>query len=194
MSPPEHALSQKVLEFLIAQQDWFMLDIPPPPKSAPGSGLGEPTSPTEDDADDITVFPSSDEEGQSSLDGWKLVGTQRRRPTRRRTTLEQNGMSILPNSIPILTATIEGELPPVSETVPTPEDSLSIGSGSATVSRSRTLPSGRSPGQEESGAGGANAPHTAEQQRRVLRKQKRASSSQPAANRSHSSEIPPLAT
>ncbi|KIM39928.1 hypothetical protein M413DRAFT_29083 [Hebeloma cylindrosporum] len=31
MSPKEHALSQKVLEFLIAQQDWFMLDISPPP-------------------------------------------------------------------------------------------------------------------------------------------------------------------
>jgi len=31
MSPPEHALSQRVLEFLIAQQDWFMLDIAPPP-------------------------------------------------------------------------------------------------------------------------------------------------------------------
>ncbi|KAJ2922555.1 hypothetical protein H1R20_g14545, partial [Candolleomyces eurysporus] len=31
MSPQEHALSQKVLEFLIAHQDWFMLDIPPPP-------------------------------------------------------------------------------------------------------------------------------------------------------------------
>ncbi|KAF8150814.1 Rho GTPase activation protein, partial [Crassisporium funariophilum] len=27
MSPKEHALSQQVLEFLIAQQDWFMLDI-----------------------------------------------------------------------------------------------------------------------------------------------------------------------
>ncbi|KIK10036.1 hypothetical protein K443DRAFT_80815 [Laccaria amethystina LaAM-08-1] len=33
MSPQEHALSQRVLEFLIAQQDWFMLDIPPPPNS-----------------------------------------------------------------------------------------------------------------------------------------------------------------
>ncbi|KAF8969187.1 Rho GTPase activation protein, partial [Flammula alnicola] len=31
MSPHAHALSQKVLEFLIAQQDWFMLDIVPPP-------------------------------------------------------------------------------------------------------------------------------------------------------------------
>jgi len=31
MLPKEHALSQRVLEFLIAQQDWFMLDISPPP-------------------------------------------------------------------------------------------------------------------------------------------------------------------
>ncbi|KJA26415.1 hypothetical protein HYPSUDRAFT_133288, partial [Hypholoma sublateritium FD-334 SS-4] len=30
MSPHAHALSQKVLEFLIAHQDWFMLDIIPP--------------------------------------------------------------------------------------------------------------------------------------------------------------------
>ena len=30
MSPQEHALSQSVLEFLIAKQDWFMLDIAPP--------------------------------------------------------------------------------------------------------------------------------------------------------------------
>ena len=29
-SPEEHNLSQRVLEFLIAQQDWFMLDISPP--------------------------------------------------------------------------------------------------------------------------------------------------------------------
>jgi hypothetical protein len=30
MAPEEHKLSQAVLEFLIAQQDWFMLDVPPP--------------------------------------------------------------------------------------------------------------------------------------------------------------------
>ncbi|KAF5326787.1 hypothetical protein D9619_004210 [Psilocybe cf. subviscida] len=30
MSPQEHSLSQQVLEFLIAHQDWFMLDIIPP--------------------------------------------------------------------------------------------------------------------------------------------------------------------
>lgn len=30
MLPAEHALSQRVLEFLIANQDWFMLDTPAP--------------------------------------------------------------------------------------------------------------------------------------------------------------------
>ena len=37
MSPQEHALSQRVLEFLIAKQDWFMLDIAPPPEGSPGT-------------------------------------------------------------------------------------------------------------------------------------------------------------
>lgn len=37
MSPKEHALSQSVLEFLIAQQDWFMLDIAPPPEGSPAT-------------------------------------------------------------------------------------------------------------------------------------------------------------
>jgi hypothetical protein len=32
MSPEHHKLSQEVVEFLIEHQDWFMLDIPPPPR------------------------------------------------------------------------------------------------------------------------------------------------------------------
>lgn len=87
MSPKEHALSQKVLEFLIAQQDWFMLDIPPPPQSAPGSPISDESS-----MDDITVFPSSDDERQPGS-GWKMVGKKdMRRVTRRRTTLDRSGM------------------------------------------------------------------------------------------------------
>ncbi|KAG2017651.1 rho GTPase activator, variant 2 [Coprinopsis cinerea AmutBmut pab1-1] len=42
MVPQEHALSQKVLEFLIAHQDWFMLDVPPPPPRR-GSQQQQPT-------------------------------------------------------------------------------------------------------------------------------------------------------
>ena len=37
LQPKEHTLGQEVLEFLIAHQDWFMLDIPPPPPT--GAGL-----------------------------------------------------------------------------------------------------------------------------------------------------------
>ncbi|KAH9025497.1 Rho GTPase activation protein [Lactarius pseudohatsudake] len=35
LSPSEHQLSQDVLEFLIAHQDWFMLDTPPTPHIPP---------------------------------------------------------------------------------------------------------------------------------------------------------------
>ncbi len=67
MSPKEHSLSQRVLEFLIAQQDWFMLDIPPPPAS---ELMPYSVAPTADDA-----VVASDDEG--------------RRVTRRRTTIDR---------------------------------------------------------------------------------------------------------
>lgn len=42
LTPKEHQLSQEVVEFLIAHQDWFMLDIPPPPAAGEhGYGSGE---------------------------------------------------------------------------------------------------------------------------------------------------------
>ena len=40
MSPQEQALSQRVLEFLIAKQDWFMLDIAPFPEGSVGTIWG----------------------------------------------------------------------------------------------------------------------------------------------------------
>jgi GTPase-activating protein SAC7 len=104
LAPEEHHLSQKVLEFLIAQQDWFMLEVPPPPtptqnsfrqQHQPGQGQQpgqSPMSPGSDDTDDVTVFPSSDDENNGG-DGWKLVGQQRRRKvSRRRTTLDPMGI------------------------------------------------------------------------------------------------------
>lgn len=97
MSPKEHDLSQKVLEFLIAHQDWFMLDIPPPPQSEPGTPVAMSS-----DAEDIMVVPSSDE-GHSPLEGgWKLVGKDKdvRRVTRRRTTHEQRSGGPTPHISP----------------------------------------------------------------------------------------------
>jgi GTPase-activating protein SAC7 len=81
MSPREHDLSQKVLEFLIAQQDWFILDIPPPPRQVTATSL-----PINGSAEDILVHPSSDEGGESPISGgWKLVSKPAKTITRRRT-------------------------------------------------------------------------------------------------------------
>jgi len=83
MLPGEHALSQEVLEFLIAQQDWFMLDIPPPPRN--DSVMVAPTAPlSPEDQDSVFMVPSeSDEEPPEG--GWKLVERQQKRLARRRT-------------------------------------------------------------------------------------------------------------
>ena len=62
-----------MLEFLIKHQDWFMLDIPPPPTSSAaraGAGDAAPASPTD-------LFASSDEE----MGGWKLVGRDGESPS-----------------------------------------------------------------------------------------------------------------
>ena len=111
LSPQEHQLSQDVLEFLIAHQDWFMLDIPPPPPSStPGTLRGGASDP-----DDIVVVPSSDVPGpgvpspdvpgpdvpgpdqDQSLAGigtWKLAGIKRK--VSRRRTLENSGAPFRP--------------------------------------------------------------------------------------------------
>ena len=85
MSPGEHALSQQVLEFLIAQQDWFMLDIPPPPTfkpELPSPGLN----------DDVMVAHNSEE----LSGGWKLVDPDR---PQHELTAEPSGRPIPPFSL-----------------------------------------------------------------------------------------------
>ena len=80
LSPQEHQLSQEVLEFLIAHQDWFMLDIPPPP-SRSDSAQTVPTTP-------VDIMPSSGSDDEQP-GGWKLVNNPKR-ITRRRTTTERS--------------------------------------------------------------------------------------------------------
>ncbi|KAF9467979.1 Rho GTPase activation protein [Collybia nuda] len=147
MLPGEHALSQRVLEFLIEHQDWFILDAPPP-------GSGTPFR------DDITVV---DEEHSYVGGAWRLLGRDRPDLPRRRTTMECSDTH---------STMAEGDMSPVAES---PGSQVSFG-----VTRSRTLPSSR---------GNNNAPEGAANQERarVLRKQKRASSSQP--NRSNRSPV-----
>ncbi|KAF8239691.1 Rho GTPase activation protein [Tricholoma matsutake] len=146
MLPSEHALSQRVLEFLIAQQDWFMLDIPPPPMRR-HDALPRTTA-TEID-DEIVLVPSSVEK----IPGWKLGGRDRHKMPRRRTTVDRN------DNRGTLT---EEDMSPVSES-----SSEQIG-----VTRRRTLPSSRRRGDAPEGPFSQGS--------RVLRKQKRASSSQPS--------------
>ncbi|KAJ7762000.1 Rho GTPase activation protein [Mycena maculata] len=139
MSPAEHNLSQRVLEFLIAQQDWFMLDIPPPPQHEPGSESW--------DGEDVLVVDDSE---HSPVGGaWNLIGNNAPPMARRKTTVD---------STEALRA--EGDLSPVNES---PED------GGASVTRRRTLPTRRR----------GPAPGEGDHRPKVLRKQKRSSSSQP---------------
>ncbi|EGN98845.1 hypothetical protein SERLA73DRAFT_107999 [Serpula lacrymans var. lacrymans S7.3] len=163
LSPKEHQLSQEVLEFLIAQQDWFLLDIPPPPKSE-ASSWKTPRSraPTEEESE-LMVVPSSDDEHSQVGGEWKLVGREKKRITRRRTTLEHHDSTDRVEPPPDAP-----DLSPVAEAPSRPE-SLSF-SGAVSVTRSRTMPSNRV-SREHSGT------NTDEERRRarVLRKQKRTS-------------------
>ncbi|KAI0950707.1 hypothetical protein AcW1_007946 [Taiwanofungus camphoratus] len=163
MSPQEHQLSQEVLEFLIAHQDWFMLDIPPPPTRL-NSAITIPS------AEPVDVIPSSDEEQPG---GWKLVNkdASMRRITRRRTTTERSGEK------PQVEA---GDLSPVPETPPSRTESSVV-----SVTRSRTLPHSKSRRAE-----GRYRDHTTDDERhaKLLKKQKRASLQPP--KRSGASETP----
>ncbi|KAF7327928.1 Rho GTPase activator [Mycena kentingensis (nom. inval.)] len=144
MSPSEHDLSQRVLEFLIAQQDWFMLDIPPPPAHEPGSP-------------DVWDEEDADGDVRSSVGGtWKLVGNPPPPMARRKTTADSTDR--------------EGTLSPVNES---PDEA------GATVTRRRTLPSGRRTNVTTDDV----APHRDGHRPNVLKKQKRSSSTQPKRDR-----------
>ncbi|TDL25720.1 Rho GTPase activation protein [Rickenella mellea] len=185
MSPKEHELSQRVLEFLIAHQDWFMLDIPPPPTSRQNSTVM--SSPIPADDDDVHVMPSSEDEERSSAgsSGWKLV--ERGKKIGRRRTLSDHVASTSTSagaateavqkaaSVTILSplkpsAGIggkmeRGELSPVAEQPP--EGSLVRG---ASVTRSRTMPTRRKDSKDSD---------REERPQNVLKKQKRQSSGPP---------------
>ncbi|KAF7336071.1 Rho GTPase activator [Mycena sanguinolenta] len=76
MHPAERTQRQQVLAFLIAQQDWFMLDIPPPPTPPEKSESAE--------WDDIL----GDDEHSDTGDAWNLVSETQTPETARRNTIE----------------------------------------------------------------------------------------------------------
>lgn len=162
LSPHEHQLSQDVLEFLIAHQDWFMLDIPPPPTSSTGAGTvnSKTVAPvlTSGMSENVDIIPSSDDEVGG---GWKLVDkdTSNHKVHRRRTMTERSGEG--KNKIEV------GELATVPEAPPSRSGSQRSG---ATVSRSRTLPS-----RKKEASSGGNSTTDDERTTKLVKKQKRAS-------------------
>lgn len=174
MSPKEHQLSQEVLEFLIAHQDWFMLDIPPPPTSRENSTPASPLSAGVggsggyDDDDDVMVVPSSDEEHPSPEGGWKLVERGKRMRVDRRRTLSDRVRGETMTPVAVRPDIGMGELSPVSESSLNDE---AIPGVTVSVTRSRTLPSRRT--------GAKDAVVADERHQKVLKKQKRASAQPP---------------
>ncbi|KAL0573289.1 GTPase activating protein (GAP) for Rho1p [Marasmius crinis-equi] len=84
MTSKEYNLGQRVLEFLIEQNDWFMLDIPPPSQdelnvSRRGATTTSKPAPVAEPVF-VTAFPTSDEE-PSTAGGWMLVSSVGRRKT-----------------------------------------------------------------------------------------------------------------
>lgn len=137
LSPEQHKLSQEVLEFLINQQDLFLLDIPPPPRNdsilmpspegrkAGAIGLGSPLG---SDEDYFMVPSESDEDLVKSPGGggWKLVESSKA-PT-------NSGAH---------------RLTPSTSHPSNPDMVLNLGRD-ASVKRSVTVPSRKSPGIEGS--------------------------------------------
>ena len=76
-----------MLEFMIAHQDWFMLDIPPPPSTG-HKHTDHPVVATAS-GDGVDIMPNSEDEATG---GWKLVDKGgSRKIVRRRTTTERQG-------------------------------------------------------------------------------------------------------
>lgn len=119
MAPEQHQLSQEVLEFLIAHQDWFMLDIAPPASSVRRDDAGSPWS----------------EEDEIEGDGWKLVEREPGK-VRRRASSVTSGSAAQPNATP----RPEVASPTPADLTPLSERSPAGTIGGASVSRSKTLP------------------------------------------------------
>lgn len=162
LSPDQHQLSQQVLEFLIAHQDWFLLDIPPPPANvAKLSPTGREASNAIEDSPVLVQRPSSEEQwaagrfDQRPTEARKSAGKPR---TRRRATSASGRSSGPPSPLPsppprlatpVLGGLVEGEM----------------GTHNAvTVNRRKTLPA-RPPGES-----GRAVPASEERHRKVLKK------------------------
>ncbi|KZW02902.1 Rho GTPase activation protein [Exidia glandulosa HHB12029] len=147
MSPEQHALSQEVLEFLIAHQDWFMLDIAAPTSNAAAAvaaaGRGE--------EEGAAVSPWS-EEDELEGEGWKLVEREPGKVRRRASSVTSGAASLSQPPPDARSVEVTGELGSISEK--TTASSSPTATGGASVSRSKTLPPRASQSRASAGGGG----------------------------------------
>ena len=132
-----------MLEFLIAHQDWFMLDIAPP---TPSRRVG-----AADSAEGDSPWLEDDELGG---DGWKLVESEPGKVRRRASSVTSGPGASPPDGVPPRTAEVKDKRASISNP---------IGAG-ANVSRSKTLPSNANGRQGRAGEGSGTM------ERRVLHK------------------------
>jgi hypothetical protein len=160
LRPAAHTLSQRVLETLIAHQDWFMADVPPPPRNdsvvlAAGAGEAQPMP----SAGDPTRPRST-----AALSGWSVIEPEddAARVTRRRTLAEQGGRAQFE---------LPADLSPLDEAAADGAEDVVLG-GDVTVTRSRTLPSAASTvvRRRSRRTSNAGAAHPEQPARHVLRK------------------------
>lgn len=126
LSPEQHKLSQDVLEFLIAHQDWFMLDMPPPPRD-----VAELSPFPNEQLSDSPVMIST----PSNEDLMGGLGRERKSRRGRRRATSAAGRASQPSSprasSPRSSSMERPASPPLDSTLVTP---------SRSVVRSRTMP------------------------------------------------------
>jgi GTPase-activating protein SAC7 len=127
LSPAEHRLSQDVLEFLIAHQDWFMLDTPPPPALPP--------TPSRSLTPPLTVHsPCASVSDGEGPDGWRIIERHQRLPG------ERTRIGAGPSTSQT-TMTNKGEKGKERAQMPPPVAGMSTTQSG--IMRSRTVPSSR---------------------------------------------------
>jgi len=123
MSPEHHRLTQEVVEFLIEHQDWFMLDIPPPPRQdeilAAANGANSsakqhsalkhrstPVNGKVEIPEDAYVGPMTSDDDKEGGAGWRMVGSLggSGQVRRRRTFSERGSAREQPTSSPYASA------------------------------------------------------------------------------------------
>jgi len=137
MSPELHRLSQEVVEFLIEHQDWFMLDIPPPPRqdeilaaaNSANSNAKEnsavkhrstPVNGKVEIPEDVYLGPMTSDDDKDGGGGWRMVGSIGSGQVRRRRTFSERGSAReQPTSSPFASAS---QLPSVGLTNVRPGD------------------------------------------------------------------------